>query len=57
MIRKLVKTDLNKVLSFNVDTIIPTSYDVYHIENIISQKKKKLRFQKSTDWEFLDNIL
>lgn len=57
MLRKLIKTDLNKIFSFNVDTLIPTSYDVYHFEKIISQKKKKLRFQKTSDWLFLDNLL
>jgi len=57
MIRKLIKTDINKILSFNVDTILPTSYEVYHFENIIYQKKKKLRFQKVSDWEFLYRFL
>lgn len=57
MIRKLIKTDLNKLLSFNVDTIIPTSYNVYHFENIINQKIKNMRYQKVANWEFLDELL
>ncbi len=57
MIRKLIKTDLNRLLSFNIDTIIPTSYDAYHFENIINQKIKNIRFQKVLNWDFLDELL
>ena len=57
MIRKLIKTDLNKLLSFNVDTIIPTSYAVYYFENIINQKKKNIRFQRVSNRDFLDKLL
>jgi len=57
MLRKLIKTDLRYFFDCAVDSILPTSYDVYHFENIISQKKKKLHFQFMKDWEFLDDLL
>lgn len=57
MIRKLIKTDLRYLLDCSVDSILPTTYDVYHFENIINQKKKNIHFQNMKNWEFLDNIL
>ena len=57
MIRKLIKTDLRYLLNCWVDSILPTTYDIYHFENIINQKKKKIHFQNMKDWEFLHNLL
>lgn len=57
MLRKLIKTDLRYFFDCAVDSILPTTYDVYHFENIINQKKKKIHFQNMKDWEFLDNLL
>ena len=57
MLRKLIKTDLRYFFDCSVDSILPTSYNVYHFENIINQKKKKLHFQNMKDWEFLDKLL
>ncbi len=56
MLRKLIKTDLRYLLDCAVDSILPTTYDVYHFENIINQKKKKLHFQNMKDWDFLDGF-
>jgi len=57
MLRKLIKIDLRYFLDCSIDGILPTTYDVYHFENIINQKKKKMYFQNMKDWEFLDSIL
>jgi hypothetical protein len=57
MVRKLIKTDLRYFFDCAVDSILPTTYDVYHFENIINQKKKKIHFQNMKDWEFLDDLL
>ena len=57
MLRKLIKTDLRYFFDCAVDSILPTTYDVYHFENIINQKKKKIHFQNMKDWEFLDDLL
>jgi len=57
MIRKLIKTDLRYFFDCAVDSILPTTYDIYHFENIIKQKKKKIHFQFMKDWLFLDNLL
>ncbi len=56
MIRKLIKTDLRYFFDCNVDSILPTTYDVYHFEHIINQKKKKLHFQRMKDWKFLEDL-
>ena len=57
MLRKLIKTDLRYFFDCWVDSILPTSYDIFHFEHIIKQKKKKLYFQEMKSWEFLDNLL
>ncbi len=57
MIRKLIKTDLRYFFDCGVDSILPTTYDVFHFEHIIKQKKKKLHFQSTQSWEFLDSLL
>ena len=57
MLRKLIKIDLRYFFDCAVDSILPTTYDVYHFENIIRQKKKKLHFQFMKDWKFLDELL
>jgi len=57
MLRKLIKTDLRYFFDCNVDSILATTYDIYHFENIINQKKKKLHFQNMKDWIFLDKLL
>ena len=57
MLRKLIKIDLRYFFDCGVDSILPTTYDVYHFENIINQKKKKLHFQNMKDWNFLDDLL
>ena len=57
MLRKLIKTDLRYFFDCAVDSILPTTYDVYHFENIINQKKKKIHFQFMKNWEFLDELL
>jgi len=57
MIRKLIKTDLRYFFDCAVDSILPTTYDIFHFENIIKQKKKKLHFQTISSLEFLDRFL
>ncbi len=57
MLRKLIKTDLRYFFDCWVDSILPTTYDIFHFEHIIKQKKKKLHFQEMKSWEFLDKML
>ena len=57
MLRKLIKTDLRYFFDCSVDSLLPTTYDVYHFENIINQKRKKMYFQFMKDWKFLDKLL
>jgi len=57
MLRKLIKTDLRYFFDCGVDSLLPTTYEVYHFENIIRQKKKKIHFQFMKDWNFLENLL
>ena len=57
MLRKLIKTDLRYFFDCWVDSILPTTYDIFHFEHIIKQKKKKLHFQDMKSWEFLDDLL
>ena len=57
MLRKLIKTDLRYFFDTAVDSLLPTTYNVYYFENIINQKKKKIYFQFMKDWKFLDNLL
>lgn len=56
MLRKIIKTDLNYFFNCNVDTLIPTTYSIYHFENILNQKIKKIRFQNIKSWCFLDEL-
>jgi len=57
MLRKLIKTDLRYFFDCGVDSILPTTYDVFNFEHIIKQKKKKLHFQSIDKWDFLDSFL
>jgi hypothetical protein len=57
MLRKIIKFDLRYFLDANVDSILPTSYAIYHFEKLISKKRKKMRFQFIKSWNFLEDIL
>jgi len=57
MLRKLIKTDLRYFFDCWVDSILPTTYDIYNFENIVNQKKKKIHFQNMKDWDFLGDLL
>lgn len=57
MLRKIIKTDLRCMFDASVDTIVPSTYAVYHFERLISQKIKKIRFQSTWTWWFLDEML
>ncbi len=57
MLRKLIKTDLRYFFDCWIDSILPTTYNIYHFENIINQKRKKIHFQFMKDWWFLKDML